>query len=297
MNLKQFETKSHYNLFVTFDNTAWDFDKYEVDKSRFLAYTNVEIRDKFIPLNCKSLDKIKSFPCLFLYELDTGKRFGYVGQITKIMVRDKAIRVYFEKFNSVSIQDIMELSFELDISMPYRGITELNRTHWAIKNVNLIQELRDSNVLPTPQKPKVFISYSWGSDKTKRKVKHLAKKLEANNIEVIYDKKSLRLGNDMIHFMERLENDPSIEKVLLICDESYTIKSNSRKSGVGIETKIIASSVYNNPNQNKFIPILIEKDENDTPFTPTFLRGILGVDFTFGFDEEEFQRLLENIFT
>ena len=101
----------------------------------------------------------------------------------------------------------------------------------------------------------------------------------------------------MIHFMERLENDPSIEKVLLICDESYTIKANSRKSGVGIETKIIASSVYNNPNQNKFIPILIEKDENDTPFTPTFLRGILGVDFTFGFDEEEFQRLLENIFT
>lgn len=296
MHLRELRNIKFYNLIVTSDDTAWEVDKYEMERSRFLEYTNPDIRAKYIHLNDKALEDISKFPCLFLYELDR-KNYGYIGYITKIKERTKKIGFKFEKVTKIPIDDVIKLAFELDIDTTSKYITELNRTHWAIKEVNLLQELEEYNndLVPASPKIKVFISYSWGSIETREKVQNLVEQLESDDIDVIYDKKSLHLGNDITFFMEKLSNDPTIKKVLVICDESYTQKANLRRSGVGTETEIIIPEVYSKPLQNKIIPVFFEKNEYNEIVAPIFLKNRFGVDFTLGNEENNYPLLLENI--
>ena len=68
--------------------------------------------------------------------------------------------------------------------------------------------------------PQVFISYSWTSDEFKEKVKHLAKDLLHDGIEVKLDIWELKDGQDKYAFMEQCVTNPEIDKVLIICDSS-----------------------------------------------------------------------------
>lgn len=296
MDLNKFRNKDFYNIIVSFDDEAWESDKYEMDRSRFLEYTNNDIRNRYNLLDDTALEELMSFPCLFLYEL--GRRgYGYIGYITNIKIRDKKIGFKFEKVDSIPTDDVIKLAFELDLDMGYKKLTELHRTHWAIKRVNLFNELQEyKNTLhPDFFKPKVFISYSWDSAETQNKVHYLVEQLEEDGVEVIYDKNSLRLGDDMVFFMESIANDSTIKKVLVICDESYTQKANSRKKGVGIETGIITSDIYDSPLQNKIIPVFFEKDMNNRPIVPTFLKNRFGVDLCSGNEEKNYPRLRDDI--
>ena len=73
--------------------------------------------------------------------------------------------------------------------------------------------------------PKVFISYSWSSD---RLVLELAQRLISHGVDVVLDKWELKEGQDKYAFMERCVNDPDITKVLIICDRVYAQKANNR---------------------------------------------------------------------
>ena len=106
--------------------------------------------------------------------------------------------------------------------------------------------------------PKIFISYSWSSDAL---VLDLANRLVSHGVDVVLDKWDLKEGNDKYEFMERCVYDSSITKVLIICDKAYAQKANDRTGGVGDETVIISSEVYGNARQEKFIPIIAERDE------------------------------------
>ena len=87
----------------------------------------------------------------------------------------------------------------------------------------------------------------------------MEEKLEQDGVEVVIDYKDLRLGHDKYAFMERIVADETIDKVLLICNESYKDKADSRSGGVGEESVIITSQVYGNVRQDliRQIPFLI----------------------------------------
>lgn len=142
--------------------------------------------------------------------------------------------------------------------------------------------------------PKVFISYSW---KASEKVLYLAKKLMSNGVEVVLDKWELKEGQDKYAFMERCVNDPDIDRVLIYSEKSYADKANARTGGVGDETTIISSEVYGKTKQEKFIPIVAEKDENGKAFLPAYINSRIYIDFS---DQEnferEFEKLLRNIY-
>ena len=106
--------------------------------------------------------------------------------------------------------------------------------------------------------PKTFISYAWGSDDL---VLELAQRLVSDGVDVVLDKWELKEGQDKYAFMERCVNDPEITKVLIVCDKAYAQKANERSGGVGDETVIISSEIYGNMKQEKFIPIIAERDE------------------------------------
>lgn len=123
--------------------------------------------------------------------------------------------------------------------------------------------------------------------------KKVGRKLEQDGVEVVIDYKDLRLGHDKYAFMERIVADETIDKVLLICNESYKYKADSRSGGVGEESAIITSQVYGNVRQEKFIPIVNEYDENGMPYLPNYLAARMYADLTdFNAGYEE---LLSNI--
>ncbi len=144
--------------------------------------------------------------------------------------------------------------------------------------------------MATVKSPKVFISYSWTPEENAKKVIKIAEELENHGISIVLDKRELRLGNDLYAYMERIVLDESISKVFIFCNKDYTDKANARKGGVGAEGSIISSNVYNQVNQNKFIPIIMEKDENNKPYMPVYLSSTLYLDFT---DDSNYKKNFE----
>ena len=142
--------------------------------------------------------------------------------------------------------------------------------------------------------PKIFISYSWSSDAL---VLDLAKRLVSQGVDVILDKWDLKEGQDKYAFMERCVNDSEITKVLIICDKAYAKKADDRTGGVGDETVIISSEIYGNMKQERFIPIIAEKDEDGKPYVPAYIKTRIYIDLSEEDTYEvEYEKLLRNIY-
>ena len=144
--------------------------------------------------------------------------------------------------------------------------------------------------------PKVFISYSWTSKEYKESIMNLASQLRHDGVDVKLDIWDLKQGQDKYAFMEQCVTNPAIDKVLIMSDRVYTEKADARKGGVGDETTIISSEVYKNGNQQKFIPVVMERNEAGEEFLPTYLKSRMYVDFSGENKEKEYRKLLRTIF-
>ncbi len=134
-----------YNLFVSGNDEAWDGEPYILEIGRCVReYTDAEITNKYGELTSEQVDAIRRFPCIFAYESVWKKdpKFGIVREVTKRQGKAKIEYelVGLEKF--ITHSDIEKMRFELDISD-----WEMNRTHWAIKDINLAKELSAKGVL------------------------------------------------------------------------------------------------------------------------------------------------------
>ncbi|BBP66929.1 hypothetical protein PHLH5_44700 [Pseudomonas sp. Cab53] len=130
------------------------------------------------------------------------------------------------------------------------------------------------------KEPKVFISYSWSSPSHERWVLDLAENLMASGVEVKLDKWDLRPGGDAVAFMESMVTDKTIDKVLIISDKNYSEKADERRGGVGTETQIISKKVYEQVDQERFIAVIAEKDEEGKAYTPIFYHSRLYIDLS-----------------
>jgi len=134
------------------------------------------------------------------------------------------------------------------------------------------------------ESPKAFISYSWTSPDHEAWVIALATELEESGVHVILDRWDLREGADKYAFMEKMVTDPTIRKVIVVCDRLYAEKADGRKGGVGTETQIISQEVYDQVNpvdqKQKFVAVITEKDEDSKPYIPTFLKSRIYVDMS-----------------
>lgn len=147
------------------------------------------------------------------------------------------------------------------------------------------------------ENPKVFISYSWHPKENQIRVEQLAERLFSDGVHCIMDIYDLKDGQDKNKFMEQMVNDPSVKKVLLICNKEYAEKANARKGGVGIESTIVSEEIYSNAEQTKFIPVVFEYDSDGKPYVPTFVKSRIFVDLS---TEEKFaegyDQLLRDIY-
>ncbi len=133
-----------YNLLVSGSDEAWESSPYYLEKERCAReYTDKEITARFGEFTQEQVDLIRRLPCIFAYESGCNKdpKFGIIKDITS---RQGKVKIEFEIIklkNFLTHQDIAEMLFELDISD-----WEMNRRHWAIKDVNLPKELLTKNI-------------------------------------------------------------------------------------------------------------------------------------------------------
>jgi hypothetical protein len=145
--------------------------------------------------------------------------------------------------------------------------------------------------------PKLFISYSWTNRDHEAWVLQLATDLRENGVDVILDKWDLKEGHDAHAFMERMVSDPEIKKVALICDRAYVDKADGRNGGVGTETQIISAEIYGSQAQDKFVAIVMEKDEEGKAIVPIYYRSRIHIDFSDPSTEaENFEKLIRWVY-
>ncbi len=141
--------------------------------------------------------------------------------------------------------------------------------------------------------PKLFVSYSWTTPDHETWVRNLATELRESGIDVILDKWDLKEGHDAHAFMEKMVTDPEVKKVILICDRSYAEKTDGRTGGVGTEAQIISGEIYEKQEQDKFVAVLKERDENGKAYLPTYYRSRIYIDLSDPSTySENFERLI-----
>lgn len=145
-------------------------------------------------------------------------------------------------------------------------------------------------------KKKIFISYSWGNKEHQDWIVNLGTRLMSDTVDVILDRWSLKDGHDIHSFMEEMVNSDDIFRVLIICNSKYKEKANEREGGVGTETQIISPKLYSNQKQEKFIPLVLERDEDGNPCLPIYLSSRKYIDFSKEENfEDSYEELLRNI--
>lgn len=138
-----------FNFIVTGCKGAWDNKQYELDLSRFGEYTDKEIIQRYKPLTNTIISELLSFPTLFAYEQGHNAD-AHIGFLKLIRSRGK-LQIEYEFYpNSPTIpaMEINKLAWELDI-----GEWEMNRTHWALKDIDLFSVLVDVGLITKAQIP------------------------------------------------------------------------------------------------------------------------------------------------
>ena len=144
--------------------------------------------------------------------------------------------------------------------------------------------------------PQVFISYSWTSKEYQESIVSLASRMRHDGVDVKLDVWDLKEGQDKYAYMEQCVTNPDIDKVLILSDRVYTEKADQRKGGVGDETTIISAEVYGNADQKKFIPVVMERDEEGKEYLPAYLKSRIFRDLSGQNYEDEYEALLRTIF-
>jgi hypothetical protein len=130
-----------YNLLITAHAGVWDKGIGQFDFSRFLEYTDDDIKARFGTFDEQSVHALLGLPALFAYESHC-ELHARVGTITDLRVRDRGLRISLQfdpAFAPISPDALEDLQMELDIAG-----WELSRTHWAVKRVDLLWLLRNA---------------------------------------------------------------------------------------------------------------------------------------------------------
>ena len=142
----------YYNLFVV-GNEAFNEPSFTIGKSCSLTIAEgvaPDISTRFASLSTEAVTAIKSFPSLFASEnhhngCTDADHHAFYGRVVDVRIQENGIKIYFQKQSSFPQQRLNELARSLALHSASL-LNELDRTHWAIKRINLIEELRCAGI-------------------------------------------------------------------------------------------------------------------------------------------------------
>ncbi len=283
---------SHYNMLMSGNPQAWTGTSWQMEYDRVFEHTIPTVKQQFATLDDAALRALMSLPTLFAYERFV-EQAARVGRITEIARRQDGFAITFA-FDAhvppVPYETFMALLRELDIDSKW----EINRSHWAVKNVNLARVLHGAGLLSSPTlgpvaaPPRVFISYSWDSPEHQAWVAQLAITLRNHGVDVILDQWHVRPGQDLGLFMAQSVRDS--DRVLLICTENYVRKARERAGGVGYEQMLLTPQIMREVSTTKFVPVV--RQASQPRVLPDEMAGRLYVDLS---DGAEYQTTLQSL--
>ena len=124
----------------------------------------------------------------------------------------------------------------------------------------------------------------------------MSERMRHDGVDIKLDVWDLKDGQDKYAYMEQCVTDDSIDKVLILSDHLYAEKADKRKGGVGNETTIISVEVYEDADQQKFIPVVMERDEKGEACLPQSLKSRIYRDLSGDNYEAEYELLLRTIY-
>ena len=145
--------RDYYNLFVMGGETFMAFSSghFTVQKDRALTENvSPDIKKDISTLHTEAIGFIKTLPAIFAsenirYGRSDDTQQAFFGMVTEVRVQDNGIKIYYQTLNAISQKRLNELICELSIE-GRPTFNELDRTHWTIKRVNLVEELRDAGI-------------------------------------------------------------------------------------------------------------------------------------------------------
>jgi hypothetical protein len=135
-----------YNLLVSGNDQSWEGKPYELDKgSRILKeYTDETLSEHYSKLDEPALANLTNIPTLFAYEHGIDKH-AQLGRITAVHRLGNSIRIDYEidkSLPTLSPADVEDMRTGLDL-----GKLEMYRTHWALKDVDLLAVLSEGGLI------------------------------------------------------------------------------------------------------------------------------------------------------
>ena len=134
----------YYNLFIGFD--PFISDHLLVPKDRALTeYMTPELKSRFASLDDNAIAEIKRFPSIIVDEYcktTPSEKNAVFAFVTDVRKQQNGVMVYFRQLYPIPVKVLLENEYALDTVNGYDSY----RTHWAIKNINLIQVLQDAGV-------------------------------------------------------------------------------------------------------------------------------------------------------
>lgn len=137
-----------YNFLVSGNDEAWNGEPYPYERSRLFEYTEDAITGRFNELREDQIERLIGLPTVFAYE-SSREKDARVGEVTKISIRNREVLVSYrfdDRIQPIPHQLLVERSRTLDI-----GNWELNRTHWAVKDVDLFGFLEAQGLVAAGQ--------------------------------------------------------------------------------------------------------------------------------------------------
>lgn len=134
-----------FNIMVTAGDNAWEEGAYVWDRSRMLEYTDDAIREPLKGLTEDNLKTLATLPTLFMYEQHS-EGTPRVGSIKRIQQRGSEFRVIFEfdeDLPPIDPDTIAAHKWDLHLAD-----FEFSRTHWAVKDGDLLCILREHGLIP-----------------------------------------------------------------------------------------------------------------------------------------------------
>jgi hypothetical protein len=133
---------------------GWTPDRDTIDRSRVLEYTEHHVLEIFQPDGVLDLEKVADIPALFVSETGgLGDEIGRVGTINRVRSVGRNFQIdYTLDPDIVGIPNakLEAMAGDLDLAA-----FEFQRTHWAIKDVDLFKILLKRGAGERPR-PKVF---------------------------------------------------------------------------------------------------------------------------------------------
>ncbi len=140
--------ENYYSLFVIGDE-LFTGGHFIVPKECALTESIApELKAKYAKLDMDAITAIKTFPALFASKNHQYCRAGenqeaYLGFVNDVIIQDNGIKVCFHLLYAIPQCRLNELACDLSIDSA-SAFNEFDCTHWTIKQINLIEKLRNA---------------------------------------------------------------------------------------------------------------------------------------------------------